>query len=193
MSRLDLAVAVSTITDPSGCPCFNCSPPSPDELRTLVASAARRLDVAAPSWRSRLDRAALDMMSCINCVLGQVFGDYWTGLRALYGLEAAFGTLTVPRDAQTFGVYAPLRAAWLAELDRTPTAASDPDGDDDDDDDDEGGEEADRDLATAGTRVTAAVARRSLDALLARPYVVAPAPPGPGRSALTELLVGAST
>lgn len=162
----------SVIDDPLvdvPCDCWGCLPPSADELRAQVAVAARRLDVAAPDWRSRVDRDALYMASGDRCVLGQVFDSYPAGMTALYGT-------TYPAEARVFGVWPPLREAWLAELDRVPTDAS----------------RDDRDLAVAGTRVTATAARTPLDELRAS-YVVVSAPVAPGRSALTELLVGSST
>lgn len=48
-----------------------------------VASGAYMLDIFSPGWREKIDLARLDIRSCTSCVLGQVFGDYECGMKAL--------------------------------------------------------------------------------------------------------------
>lgn len=45
-----------------------------------VASGAYMLDVHAPGWRDKIDLDRLNVRSCDDCILGQVFGEYTTGL-----------------------------------------------------------------------------------------------------------------
>lgn len=42
-----------------------------------VAAGAAWLDKNEPSWADRIDLDELYMNRCSDCVLGQVFGDYW--------------------------------------------------------------------------------------------------------------------
>lgn len=48
-----------------------------------VASGVYMLDIFSPDWRKKIDLARLDIRSCRDCVLGQVFGEYEDGMRAL--------------------------------------------------------------------------------------------------------------
>lgn len=125
------------------CPCFGCRA-TPTDRRAIVAAAARRLDRVAPHWYRRVDRTELDLSSLNRCVLGQVFGDYGTGLALLY-----VGThFDPPRSALAFTPFA-TRADWLAEVDRRLAVAGPNTGREDDeyeDDDDD----ADADAVTAG-------------------------------------------
>jgi hypothetical protein len=71
----------------------------PRDAAALVATAATRLDVAAPGWADRLDWSALDLADPRRCVLAQLFGDYGEGLHRLYGARPH------PRDAYAFTSY----------------------------------------------------------------------------------------
>lgn len=51
----------------------------------LVESATARLDADRPDWFRVVDPATLRLASTSCCVLGQVYGSYFAGLRALYG------------------------------------------------------------------------------------------------------------
>lgn len=53
--------------------------------RAQVDRAARHLDVTRSTWYRDVDLGWLDMNSSRRCVLGQLYGDYRSGLRALYG------------------------------------------------------------------------------------------------------------
>lgn len=48
-----------------------------------VAAGATVLDEHAPDWVDRISLADLNIGSCRRCVLGQVFGHYFTGLDKL--------------------------------------------------------------------------------------------------------------
>ena len=48
-----------------------------------VQNATRLLDNLVPGWADLIEPASLDLESRYNCVLGQLFGTYEGGLRAL--------------------------------------------------------------------------------------------------------------
>lgn len=67
-------------------------------VRERVARGVALLDERGPeSWRDKIDPARLNVASGLDCVLGQVFGDYITGRQAMgltgdewqYGFDAA--------------------------------------------------------------------------------------------------------
>lgn len=52
--------------------------------RARVRSGVDLLDLRGPpDWRSRIDPDRLNVDSGRDCVLGQVYGTYWSGLRYL--------------------------------------------------------------------------------------------------------------
>lgn len=53
--------------------------------RMKVARGARYLDRVKPDWYGLVDVETLNLISAEDCVLGQVFGDYETGLSHLFG------------------------------------------------------------------------------------------------------------
>jgi hypothetical protein len=53
---------------------LNCTP------ATHVPAAALLLDRACPNWERKIDLRTLEMMSCNDCILGQVYGRYERGL-----------------------------------------------------------------------------------------------------------------
>jgi hypothetical protein len=55
------------------------------DLGKDVANEALRLDEVEPGWARRVDGPRLDMGSCADCVLGQVFGWYSSGFLRLAG------------------------------------------------------------------------------------------------------------
>ena len=56
-----------------------------------VARGVLLLDKYVPSWAGKIDLAFLDMGNCAHCVLGQVFGSYFSGYMALGDQVAAGG------------------------------------------------------------------------------------------------------
>lgn len=48
-----------------------------------VDNGVAALDAKAPGWRSKIDGERLRLSSHVQCVLGQVFGDYEAGLAVL--------------------------------------------------------------------------------------------------------------
>lgn len=56
---------------------------SHEEARTRVARGAAHLDVVRPGWFNDIDTGTLTLSSGCRCTLGQVFGDYHEGLKAM--------------------------------------------------------------------------------------------------------------
>jgi hypothetical protein len=50
-----------------------------------VAQGIALLDKRTPAWRERIDPDRLAIASCEDCVLGQLYGDYFDGREALLG------------------------------------------------------------------------------------------------------------
>lgn len=46
-------------------------------IEQRVQAGAAWLDENQPGWESKIDLDFLDQSYCYECVLGQVFGDYW--------------------------------------------------------------------------------------------------------------------
>jgi hypothetical protein len=56
--------------------------PTLDQHREVAAAGAALLDARGP-WADRIDLVRLDMASCRDCVLGQLYGWYSSGRAAL--------------------------------------------------------------------------------------------------------------
>lgn len=87
--------------------------PSP---RERVARGAEFLDEHRPGWRSEINLADLDLESTCGCVLGQLFGTYGDGLRALAtGVPRVWGA-SMGFDDPRGEAHAELTELWLEEL-----------------------------------------------------------------------------
>jgi hypothetical protein len=62
---------------------------TPPTVAVRVAAGAAFLDEREPGWADRIDLDQLDLSSDCRCVLGQLHGDYGTGLDVL---DVEFGT-----------------------------------------------------------------------------------------------------
>ena len=109
-------------------------------LRERIRAGAALLDAEGPQdWRDRIDTDELDMFYVTHCVLGQLFGDYTSGVNALTGtvyrglesfrlewaVEHGFEASTMLDDDHEFNGhgsyrYADLDAAWREELSSVP-------------------------------------------------------------------------
>lgn len=49
-----------------------------------VARAAQHLDYIKPNWAHSIKMWRLDLSSCRYCILGQIYGDFLTGLRSYH-------------------------------------------------------------------------------------------------------------
>lgn len=85
-----------------------------------VRKGARLLDQYKPGWRNLVKSEVLNMSLSYRCVLGQLFGDYSTGERKLFGDNPKFtdsvrhGFMTgLKEGGQSWEV---LADAWKDEL-----------------------------------------------------------------------------
>lgn len=89
------------------------------DLEKDVANEALRLDEDEPGWARRVAGPRLDMGSCADCVLGQVYGRYGLGLFRLAVRSGgrfavwAFQPGHPLHDAHSRARLGPL---WLAEV-----------------------------------------------------------------------------
>lgn len=94
-----------------------------------VARGAALLDLKVPGWAGRINLHTLDMDHCYLCVLGQLFGFYWsTAVYPTLGLDhmhVANPAINHGFESRS-GQYGGLRAAWVGEvLKRRKGAAGD--------------------------------------------------------------------
>lgn len=104
------------------------------EFRERVADGADLLDRLEPGWPSRIDLDELSMRSCLDCILGQLFGTFDEGNSLLmkrasyfsagkayrYGFELSHFDDVVPQTG-----YRALAHLWrLAIIDRTQPAVA---------------------------------------------------------------------
>ena len=97
-----------------------------EELRARVVAGAALLDESVPGWESKIDTSTLRLQSHTNCVLGQIFGDYTTGLTTLglwdgvvrEGLSEALAPVVdgLGFHAAHLGLYDDLTCAWVEYL-----------------------------------------------------------------------------
>ena len=74
-----------------------------DKFADRVAAGARLLDEYSERWWEDVDLDRLDLSSCTQCVMGQLFGEYGDGLDHFYsehlegfdGVEDAFEDFVV--------------------------------------------------------------------------------------------------
>ena len=89
-------------------------------LKNRVEHGAEMLDTEVPGWFNRIDTGTLELENCVLCVLGQLFGEYYEGVKALgirnqgsfFGFSLSFGDE---------GYYGPddwelLRTLWIEEI-----------------------------------------------------------------------------
>lgn len=60
------------------------------DVAERVAKGVELLDDKVPGWRDRVN-ATVSVASTSNCILGQLYGNYWTGTRRL-GIGGFFGS-----------------------------------------------------------------------------------------------------
>lgn len=86
-----------------------------------VERGVRKLDKVEPTWREHVDIEYLDISAGDCCVLGQVFGDYVSGLLTL-GIEIGHGHIwgfDIENDyesAEGWAEIADLEDAWACEI-----------------------------------------------------------------------------
>ncbi len=92
-----------------------------------VANGIALLDREGPEgWRERIDCDSLDLADGCNCVLGQVYGDFWPAIAAFaptetrdaFSVAHAFAVSWEANASESLpDRYAPLTAAWRRALD----------------------------------------------------------------------------
>lgn len=91
----------------------------PDFARRQVNAAAAFLDRLEPRWIDKMNPVMLDLCSTQYCVLGQLYGDYHIGCRALERAcvaQSGWAKFTLPFDPQVFTANSVYRRHWLAYL-----------------------------------------------------------------------------
>ena len=88
------------------------------EARERVARGVKLLNEKKPGWKKKIDRERLDMSSCEDCILGQLFGSYRDGLYILkyaHFLDNGFSldSFILPDLKQD---WQKLKRAWLEVL-----------------------------------------------------------------------------
>ncbi len=86
------------------------------EARVRAQRGYVLLDEKGPDdWKERIDPLTLDMNNTYNCILGQVYADFWRGTETLEMTHDE--TVHYGFNAQSFGAeYALLKLAWLELL-----------------------------------------------------------------------------
>ena len=46
---------------------------------SVVENGAALLDIENPGWYKKINLDKLSINSCSDCILGQIYGDYWAG------------------------------------------------------------------------------------------------------------------
>jgi hypothetical protein len=59
------------------------TPAREQELRTRMLRGVEALDATTPNWWKDIDLERLNLKDCVNCVLGQLYNNYTTGVQAL--------------------------------------------------------------------------------------------------------------
>ncbi len=84
----------------------------------VVQSGAQLLDERRPGWYREIDIAQLDIALGSKCILGQVYGSYFEGVKAIglaCGQTAPYG-FAVTFSGPAPDNYANLTAAWREEI-----------------------------------------------------------------------------
>lgn len=93
-------------------------------LRERIVNGAELLDYERPGWREEVDLDELNLGDMYNCVLGQFYGSYTTGTRALdidgkgRDYEASYGFEVSRAEAEEdeYAAYDRLTLAWVEYL-----------------------------------------------------------------------------
>lgn len=108
--------------------------PTGETQSVHLGAAALTAHFDSRDWEQRVVLEALDVSSSESCVLGQLFGSFFDGLRALHldALGSVRHGFEVPQwlwDSQVAvdekrvqGAYEELRVAWVALLERVPVS-----------------------------------------------------------------------
>lgn len=84
-------------------------------IEERVARGARLLDAEVPSWAGQINKGNLYLGSCVNCIFGQIYGHYASGLSRLCD-QSESEAITHGFQADQVSEYPLLTTAWLAEI-----------------------------------------------------------------------------
>lgn len=80
------------------------------KIENSVLRGAELLDANVPGWHRKIDLEELNMGSALSCILGQLYGNYWTGIEEL-GLEGNHSHLGFNTGTDSYG-YDVLQRFW---------------------------------------------------------------------------------
>ena len=104
-----------------------------DAIAERAKRGAELMDKLRPGWANRINVQILDMNSCSRCILGQLYKDYFEGLKRTFGtegfnpfsshLEENYGFLADYRitggmSAKNTEYYELLAEAWKEEINK---------------------------------------------------------------------------
>lgn len=93
-----------------------------DSNEQAVLKGAELLDRENPGWADKIDLEYLKLDSCLQCVLGQLYGDYREGKKKL-GLLSDLVTLPIPTFEYGFnGNVVELEEYWIREIKKRQTS-----------------------------------------------------------------------
>lgn len=78
-----------------------------------IDAGIKLLDEKTPGWEKKIDFDTLRLNSFMNCVLGQVYGDYFQGVRTLFpGMDTSLFVGEADREAAKYGFYPDENTDW---------------------------------------------------------------------------------
>jgi len=88
-----------------------------NKLQECVNKGAELLDEKNPGWHNEIDISSLSMNSDCHCVVGQLYNDYWDGLKELdiespFNLRFVYGFNT----KSCWGTIEELGQAWTYKI-----------------------------------------------------------------------------
>lgn len=75
-TAIEKAISESVVKDPSG---------TTNGVDHRVLDGARKLDREIPGWADQINMTRFDICDSTECVLGQLYGDYFDGLNVVFG------------------------------------------------------------------------------------------------------------
>ena len=85
-------------------------------IEERVARGARLLDQVRPGWRTEICIGTLDIGSCTECVLGQLYGTYDDGVESAFPPESLVGPTACGFNFWTAREASLLEEAWTDEI-----------------------------------------------------------------------------
>jgi len=86
-------------------------------IRDRVRNGIKFLNKTRPGWRQELNAQQLEMNSCTQCVLGQIYGNYHEAIQRLnIRRPTLLGFQALQNTGYTRDFYDRLATAWRNEL-----------------------------------------------------------------------------